>query len=191
MEEVYTADKDFDKIDFTAGILHKGEYEGCVFTGCNFSGATLAGCSFVSCTFDGCNLSMAKLAGTALREVQFKNCKMLGLRFDECNDFGLSVSFDRCILDHSSFYQAKLKKTVFKDTQLHEADFTEADLSASVWNGCDLAGAVFDRTLLEKADFRTAYNYSIDPEHNRIKKAKFSLPAVTGLLHKYNIDIEG
>jgi fluoroquinolone resistance protein len=44
--------------------------------------------------------------------------------------------------------------------------------------------------LLEKADFRTAYNYSIDPEKNRIKKAKFSIFGVTGLLDKYDIEIE-
>jgi uncharacterized protein YjbI with pentapeptide repeats len=139
--------------------------------------------------FDGCNLSVAKSGGAAFREVQFRNCKILGFRFDECNSFGLSVSFEHCTLNHSSFYQAKLKKTIFKDCQLHETDLTEADLAGTVFHNCDLAGAVFDRTLLEKADLRTAYNYAIDPENNRIKKARFSLPAVTGLLHKYQIDI--
>jgi fluoroquinolone resistance protein len=43
---------------------------------------------------------------------------------------------------------------------------------------------------LEKADLRTAYNYSIDPSINKIKKAKFSLPGVVGLLSKYDIEIE-
>jgi hypothetical protein len=44
--------------------------------------------------------------------------------------------------------------------------------------------------VLEKTDFRTAYNYSFDPENNRIKKAKFSLAQVVGLLDKYDIHIE-
>jgi hypothetical protein len=43
---------------------------------------------------------------------------------------------------------------------------------------------------LEKADFRSAFNFSIDPEMNRMKKAKFSRTGVFGLLHKYNIEIE-
>jgi len=43
---------------------------------------------------------------------------------------------------------------------------------------------------LENADLRTSYNYSIDPDANRIRKAKFSLPAVIGLLDKYYLDIE-
>jgi len=44
-------------------------------------------------------------------------------------------------------------------------------------------------TFLKKRDFRSAYNYALDPEINRIKKAKFSREGLPGLLHKYNIDI--
>ena len=39
-------------------------------------------------------------------------------------------------------------------------------------------------------DFKTSYNYSIDPEVNSIKKAKFSLEGISGLLYKYDIVIE-
>jgi hypothetical protein len=53
-----------------------------------------------------------------------------------------------------------------------------------------LSGATFENTNLEKADFRTSFNYSIDPEINRIKKAKFALPEVLGLLNKYDLVIE-
>jgi len=44
--------------------------------------------------------------------------------------------------------------------------------------------------VLEKADFREATNYFIDPEKNRIKKAKFSLNGLPGLLIPYDIIIE-
>ena len=53
-----------------------------------------------------------------------------------------------------------------------------------------MAGATFDNSNLEKVDFTTAFNFSIDPEINRIKKAKFSLAGVLGLLNKYDIIIE-
>ena len=69
-------------------------------------------------------------------------------------------------------------------------DFTEANITGLTLENCDLSGAIFDHTTLEKADLRTAFNYSIDPENNRIKMAKFSLQGIAGLLHKYNIDIE-
>ena len=114
---------------------------------------------------------------------------MLGLAFENCNPFGFSVYIDNCILNHSSFYQTKLKKTTFRNTAFHEVDFTDCDLSGSVFDNCYLAMAKFDNTILEKTDFRTSFNYSIDPDINRIKKARFSLPAVTGLLDKYDIEI--
>ena len=89
-----------------------------------------------------------------------------------------------------SFYKLKLKKTIFTSTKLEEVDFTEADLSGSVFENCDLYKTIFQKTILQKADFRTAINYSIDPEQNNIKKAKFSLPDVVGLLNNYDIEIQ-
>jgi fluoroquinolone resistance protein len=133
---------------------------------------------------------MAKLEKTALKGIQFKDCKLLGVHFENCDEFLFAVNFENCILNLCSFYKRKLKKTNFKNSSLREVDFLEADLSSSVFDNCDLAGATFQNAILEKADFRTSYNYSIDPELNKIKKAKFSIPAVTGLLDKYDIEIE-
>ena len=73
---------------------------------------------------------------------------------------------------------------------LHELDFSETDLSSAIFEGCDLQRSIFSGTNLEKADLRTSYNYSIDPEQNRLKKAKFSLPGVIGLLDKHDIQID-
>jgi len=71
-----------------------------------------------------------------------------------------------------------------------EVDFTECDLTEAVIDGCNLSGARFEHTILEKADLRTSIAYSIHPEANRIKRAKFSASGLTGLLDRYDIDIE-
>ncbi|MBK8053378.1 MAG: pentapeptide repeat-containing protein [Saprospiraceae bacterium] len=68
--------------------------------------------------------------------------------------------------------------------QLQETDFAEADLTNVIFDTCNLEQANFDRTTLEKADFRSSYNYTIDPEINRVKKAKFSVFGISGLLTK-------
>lgn len=115
---------------------------------------------------------------------------MLGIHFEDCNDFGLSFRFDNCVLDHSSFYNAKINKTIFMDSRLHEVDFSESDLADSSFLNCDLGGALFDNTNLEKADFLTSYSYSLDPERNRLKRTKFSSNGLSGLLRKYDIIIE-
>lgn len=189
MEAAMFIEETFNKIDFKEQPPAKGEYDGCIFTACDFTGANLSAIKFVQCTFTDCNLSLVQLTKTSFMDAVFDKCKMLGFRFDNCDPFGLSFSFRHCNLSQSSFYKTKIKNTAFKDTLLQEVDFTECDLSGAIFEQCDLAGAIFDNTVLERANLTGAYNYTIDPELNRIKKAKFSLPAVTGLLHKYGIDI--
>ncbi len=190
MKRTVTEKSTVDNKDFTKEPLPKGEYEYCVFSGCDFSNSDLSEVFFSDCEFSACNLSMVNLAKATLRDITFRDCKMLGIRFDNVNQFGLGIAVENCTLNHSSFYQAKLKKTVFRNTSLQEVDFAAAELADAVFDNCDLAFATFDNTNLERADFRTAVNYSIDPELNRVKKAKFSLPGIAGLLSKYDIDIE-
>lgn len=83
----------------------------------------------------------------------------------------------------------KLHKTKFTKCEMVEVDFGRADLTGSSFNDCDLRNAVFDNTNLSKCDFRKANNYIIDPENNKISKAKFSLLGIPGLLTKHDIVI--
>jgi uncharacterized protein YjbI with pentapeptide repeats len=102
----------------------------------------------------------------------------------------LSFSFDNCVLNFASFFKLKLKGSIFKNSSLHEVEFVEADLTNAHFINCDLERAVFDNTNLEGADFRSALNFSIDPEKNKLKKARFSSSGLRGLLEKYNLSIE-
>ena len=190
MNSTFFEDQAFKGLDFSEKNLPRGTYENCTFINCVFSGTDLSGIFFISSTFENCDLSLIKTSGTAFREIKFKGCKLLGVHFDECNLFLLSMYFNNCQLNLSSFYKLKLKKIIFKDCSLQEVDFAEADLSAARFSNCDMMGAVFVRSILEKADFGTAFNYSIDPEENRMKKAVFSQHGLAGLLGKYNIVIE-
>lgn len=165
------------------------EYEKCSFDGCDFSSGDLSNMKFIDCIFLSCNLSLVKLLKTSFQDAVFRGCKMLGLRFDECSDFNLSFRFETCNLNHSSFYKKKIRKTHFEDCQLQEVDFTESDLTGSLLNKCDLLNATFENSILEKVDFRSAFNYSVDPHLNKIRKAKFSLSGLPGLLDKFDIEI--
>jgi len=188
--DAFVEDQTFETIDFKAKPPAKGHYDHCTFIHCDLSSVNLSEIIFVDCLFTGCNLSMAAVSATVFRDVRFADCKMLGVRFDQASTFGLACRFEGCILDHSSFYATKMKKTAFTRCQLRQVDFTECDLSQAVFDGCDLADAMFERTVLEKADLRGAINYSIDPAVNRVKKARFSLEGVRGLLGKFDILIE-
>jgi uncharacterized protein YjbI with pentapeptide repeats len=190
MIPVYAELEHFDRIDFTASPLPLGEYEKCSFSSCNFSGTDFSGVKFIDCSFSVCNLSMVKLGNTAFRDTSFTECKMLAMHFDDCSPFGLAFTFTDCALHNSSFLKTKIPKTRFSRCNLEETDFSECDLTGAVFDRCDLNRSKFSHTNIEKADFRTAFNYSIDPEQNRLKKAHFSLPEAAGLLDKYDIVIE-
>lgn len=182
--------KNFDNIDYTGKAFVKAEYDSCTFNGCNFSHLDLSGFSFMDCTFENCNLSMAKMNNSSFKEVQFIKCKMLGVNFRDCKNLLLSMDFEDCHLDHSSFYKLELKNIKFRNCNLHEVDFAKTDLSSALFANCDLGKAIFENTILQNADFKTAYNYTIDPALNRIRGAKFSRSTIDGLLAKYDIEIE-
>jgi fluoroquinolone resistance protein len=190
MEQIFIEGKVFDRVISPDTPLAKGEYDHCIFRNNDFSNAELSGFIFTDCEFNTCNLSLVRLAKTVFREVKFKDCKMIGLRFDDCNQFSLSFNLDNCNLNHSSFFQVKSIKTKFMNSQFQEADFTGVDFTGSVFDNCDFAKATFQNTILEKVDFRSSYNYSINPEENRIRKARFSQAGISGLLNQYDIEIE-
>lgn len=190
MNSKFIDSQNFKGINFTHNGLELADYEYCNFINCDFSNLDLSEISFSECEFEDCNLSSVILNSTSFKEVIFKNCKLLGMQFDKCNPMLFSIDFDDCQLNLSSFYDMELKNTKFKRCALHEVDFVEADLTGLKLEQCDLKDALFENTILRKTDFRTSFNYSIDPELNRIAKAKFSLPEIKGLLHKYDIEIE-
>jgi uncharacterized protein YjbI with pentapeptide repeats len=83
-----------------------------------------------------------------------------------------------------------MKNSKFSKCSLKEVDFSESDLSGLALEECDFLGAVFEYTNLNKSDLSSSYNYSIHPETNKIKKAKFSKEGISGLLDRYDIVIQ-
>jgi uncharacterized protein YjbI with pentapeptide repeats len=180
----------FERITFDDLVKEGIVFEECRFIHCNFAQADFSNLMFRECIFDRCDLTLLKLSGTGLQEVQFIDCKLLGVQFSECRKLLLGINFERCMMKLSIFISLDLKNTSFNDCDLQEADFTGANLSGSRFGNCDFHRALFFHTNLEKSDFRTAFNFSISPESNRLKKAKFSLHGLPGLLETYGIDIE-
>lgn len=190
MSQEYVENQTFEKIDFSKIPLPKGDYENCTFIRCNFSHSDISNIRFSECLFDTCDMSLAKIVETEFRDARFIDSRLLGLQFETCSKFLCSVYFETCILDLASFRGLKIKNTIFKDSSLHEVNFIETDLTGSVFENCDLSRAVFEKTLLEKVDMRTAYDFLIDPNNNRIKKARFSIQGTPGLLYMYDIRID-
>lgn len=186
MSTKYFEDQTFTQLTSIAN----GDYDNCTFESCDFTEMDLSDFKFIDCEFIECNLSMVRTYRTVFRDAIFSRCKLLGLKFETCSNFGLSFRFDNCLLNFSSFYQTELQKTKFNDCKLTEVDFSECNLTDSIFENYDLSGSLFQKSNLDKVDFRTAYNYSINLEVNRCKKAKFSSLGISGLLEQYDIKID-
>ena len=190
MENLINTHKTFEKVSFIDKRVNNREFEDCVFKNCDFSNSDFSNNSFMDCEFIDCNLSMTQLTGTSLKTVHFKDCKLLVIQFHMCADFLFSVSFEESVLDYSSFANKKMPKTKFNTCSIKEVSFIGTNLTNSSFENCNLDNAIFNDTQLAEVDFRTAYNYKIDPEFNPMRKAKFSTRGIIGLLDKYDIKIE-
>jgi len=183
-------DQRFKNQDYTKKGLPKAEYDNCIFKDCNFENSYLSTISFLECEFINCNLTNTKLKEVTFRDVVFTDCKMIGMPFYECNPFFFSASFNNCNLDLAVFNTFKIVGTEFKYCNLQQTDFSAADLTESIFENCNLKDTIFNNTNLETVDFRTAYNFSFNPNSNRMKGAKFSKSNVVGLLTDHKIIIE-
>ncbi|WP_367754330.1 pentapeptide repeat-containing protein [Flavobacterium sp. WC2421] len=190
MEELIHIQKTFEKVVFIDKKVSNREFEDCTFKNCDFSNSNFSYNSFLDCEFIDCNLSMTKLSGTSMKSIQFRNCKLLGIQFEECDDFLFNVNFQECVLDYSSFANKKMPKTKFNSCSLQEVTFVGTNLTQAIFDDSNLEGAIFNNTQLAGADFSKASNFKIDPEFNPMKKAKFSTQGIIGLLDKYDIKIQ-
>jgi fluoroquinolone resistance protein len=189
MEELVHVGKTFENITYSEKPIKNREFDKCTFKVCDLSNSDFSYTKFIDCSFVGCNLAMIKLMSSGLNNISFKECKLLGVNFTECEDFLFSVKFEDCVLDYASFMYKKMPKTQFLNSSLQGTVFTKTDLTSSRFDNTNLLNAVFEKTQLAEANFLTAYNFIIDPELNYLKKAKFSMEGLPGLLVKHNLNI--
>ncbi|GAB3889513.1 pentapeptide repeat-containing protein [Spirosoma agri] len=180
-------------VDPTTGTPDQWPYqlfEQCTFKDLNLSKAIVASANFINCRFEDCDLSMIVLEGTKLDDVVFVRCKLTSVNFGLCSAFGFHIDFQECQLDYTSFSNRNLKKTRFVDCSMREARFISCDLSGAAFKNCNLELALFSANTLAQVDFSSSYNLELDPDANKLKKTKFSLHSLPGLLTKYDIVVK-
>lgn len=186
----YELEKTFDNITYTKESIDHTDFEGCIFNHCDFSASTFLGVTFIDCVFNHCNFNQAKINYVAFRTVTFNKCKIKEVNFAMCDKLIFEIHFKDCILDFSKFYTLKIKGTTFTNCSIIAVDFMATDLTEVFFDHCDLYRSEFEKAIANKADFSTSYNYTIDPEKTKIKKAIFSINGLKGLLSKHNIIVQ-
>jgi uncharacterized protein YjbI with pentapeptide repeats len=186
----YHLDQQYHQIIFSKDELNHNEFECCAFENCDFSACNFMDVIFIDCVFTKCIFDGAHINHVALRTVTFHHCDIKDVNFAMCDKLIFEIHFHHCILDFSKFYTLKIKGTTFNHCSLIAVDFMAADLTESIFEYCDLYRAEFDKAIANKTNFKTSYNYTIDPTKTKLKKAIFSLKDVKGLLFKHEISIE-
>ena len=186
----YLFDIEFNNQVFDADFFNLKEFEKCVFNDCNLSDFLFIGVAFIDCKFNNCILDKTKIGNSAFRTVIFENCEIKDVNFAMCDRFIFAITFKECTLDFSKFYALKIKSTTFYDCRLVAVDFMATDLTDVIFDNCDLYKCQFDKSIANKTNFKTSYNYTIDPNKTKLKKAIFSKSEVKGLLYKHDLIIK-
>jgi len=82
-----------------------------------------------------------------------------------------------------------LSDLVIEECKAHNVDFREGDFSNGNFTYSDLTGSLFSNTKLLKADFTEAVNYDIDIFNNVLKQAKFTRFEAVNLLSALEIEL--
>lgn len=183
----------FDKQMLQFSAFSGGEFEQCVFNDCDFSETEFTRCKFTNCTFNRCNLSLLKVPHSRFYDVNFSDCKLVGVDWTRAawSSFNLSaeLTFTRCILNDASFFGLSLNELRLDECKLHDVDLREADFSNSSMTYCDFSNSLFMRTNLHNVDLTDSTNFNIDVMQNRVAKAKFSRYEALALLDSLGIEL--
>lgn len=165
------------------------EFYNCSFKNCDFSNSSFFECRFEECNFIESNLSLLKIPSSQFIDCNFNNSKMLAIDWTQAENI-LEPVFNNCNLEGSVFFGLKLKNLTMMNCKSSECNFEEACLPQSKFNNTNFLNARFNKTDLSFCDFTEAINYNINPNFNKIKKAKFSLPEILTLLQCFDILIK-
>ena len=170
--------KEFDGCTFTACDFSEVTFKRCKFVDCEFTQCNLSVVKFEYSKFSDVYFRESKMIGIDWTKAAWSRLM-----------FSAPIKFYNSILNDSSFYGLPMHDLVLEECKAHNVDFREGDFSHSNFTYTDLTGSLFANTNLSSADFSEATEYDIDIQRNNIKHAKFSRFEAIRLLDGFEIDL--
>ena len=169
--------------EFTDCRFVKCSFESAVFSNCRFSSCTFLDCNMSLIRISGSSFPATRFEKSKLIGINWTLGNWSQSEFSQLDGF-----FD-CVISHGTFIGLEFIGIQINNCIAYEVDFREANLSKVNFRGTDLAKSLFGNTNLTEADLSQARNYQIDPGSNVLKKAKFSLPEAMALLYSMDIEM--
>ena len=127
-------------------------------------GATINGGHFLGISWADLKPKMGTIAPfTSLQNANLKLCSFSDITLKNCN-------FSKNSWISCYFYHCDFSKSSFAENDFNQSEFENCNLS--------------------EANFKTAKNFIINPQSNRVDKARFSFGGALGLLQSFGIIIE-
>ncbi|SFU61460.1 Uncharacterized protein YjbI, contains pentapeptide repeats [Polaromonas sp. YR568] len=143
---------DFSGADFAGAKLAGANLSRSVFDGAKMAGFSAADCradgaSFSECDLKGADFARANLAGASFGQACLEDAQLTGTRCEKTEFYGARAA-------RANFAEANLKGSrADKGSQFADARFTGAHLGRANWEGAGIQKALFDKAVLDDADF--------------------------------------
>jgi fluoroquinolone resistance protein len=178
LEQVHVVSSEFHDCTFIRCSFAEAVFGNCRFINCTFQRCDLSLVQVPGSSFSLTRFEESKMIGIDWTRGDWASTGL-----------GEPIGFFKCAISHSTFIGLNLRGTQIQDCVAMDVDFREADLSQADFAGTDLAGSLFSNTNLVEADLSDARNYHIAPGQNVLTRAKFSLPEAMSLLYNLDIDL--
>jgi len=183
----------FTVLNLSGKEVYSKEFDSCTFKECDFTNALLNQCKFIDCHFVKCNLSVVSIKGSKFLEVDFDDCKVIGVDWTKACwpslELSSSIKFHKCIVNDSSFSGLSMSELVLEECKAHDVDFRGGNFSEGNFTYTDLSNSLFGKTNLTGANFAEAINFTIDVYKNEIKRAKFCRYEAMSLLEGLGVEL--
>lgn len=169
---------EFESCHFNHCDFSEVRFDGCKFIDCGFNDCNLANMKPAFSQFHEVNFNRSKVSGVDWTQVHWS-----ALMVDS------PIEFVGCVISLSSFMGLTLRSLRLEDCKAAEVDFRDGDFSEGRFTGTDFHHSLFGNTRLNRADFSDAQNYDIDMRNCPLEGARFSRFEAVRLLEVMGLDI--
>lgn len=192
MPKQYYQGETFENPD--PALLQDAEFNDCTFTGCRWDNVRVRNCTFLSCTFQHCSWSSVVFSFCQMRDAWFSGCAFRSIAWGGLQGRSALVQpfgkAERCEFRYNEFSGMTFVGFDFSSCRFGDCIFDDCRLAGANFRCVPLGRTQFSRCDLQKADFREATDYAIDPSANKMQGARFSFPDVVALLSGFGLKIE-
>ena len=163
-------------------------FENCEFIESKFMNCRFIDCQFINCNLSVAKMDDSTFRDVIFRNSKTSGLDWTKAAWPEIA-LSSSIKFINCIINDSNFSGLQLNEIVIEQCQAYNVDFREGSFRHANFRLSDLTGSLFNETDLGEADFTDAINYQIDVNFNKIKGAKFSRQEAIRLLYSLGIEL--